>query len=84
MFRIGGNRTLRGFDEESIFTPYYSIFTTEYRFLLSKNSYFYTFFDFALVEDSRFRGKKNKYPFRFGTGVSLETKIGVFGISYTF
>ena len=82
MFRIGGNRNLRGFDEESIFTPYYSIFTTEYRFLLSKNSYFYTFFDFALVEDRRFRGKKIDTPFGFGTGISLETKIGVFGISY--
>ena len=82
MFRIGGNRNIRGFDEESIFTPYYAIFTTEYRFLLSKNSYFYTFFDLAIVEDSRYRGKKIDTPFGFGAGVSLETKIGVFGISY--
>lgn len=82
MFRLGGNRNLRGFDEESIFTPYYSIFTAEYRYLLSKNSYFYTFFDFGLVEDSRKRGKRIDTPFGFGAGVSLETKIGVFGISY--
>jgi outer membrane protein assembly factor BamA len=82
MYRIGGNRSIRGFDEESIFTPYYSIFTAEYRFLLSKNSYFYTFFDLAIVEDSRCRGQKLDTPFGFGTGVSLETKIGVFGISY--
>lgn len=82
MFRIGGNRILRGFDEESIFTPYFAVATAEYRFILSKNSYFYSFFDVALVEDRRYRGKKTDVPFGFGLGVSLETKIGVFGISY--
>lgn len=81
-FRIGGNRLLRGFDEESIFTPWYAVATVEYRFLLSKNSYFYTFFDFAMVEDSRYGARHIDYPFGFGTGVALETKIGVFGINY--
>lgn len=82
MFRIGGNRLLRGFDEESIFTPYYAVLTAEYRYLLSKNAYFYTFIDAAIVEDNRFRGRKSDTPFGFGAGVTLETKIGLFGLSY--
>ena len=82
MFRIGGNRLLRGFDEESIFTPYYTILSTEYRYLLSKNAYFYTFFDLAAVEDVRYRGVKTDFPFGFGLGVTLETKIGLFGLTY--
>jgi hypothetical protein len=82
MYRIGGNRLLRGFDEESIFTPYYAVLTAEYRYLLSKNAYFYTFIDAAMVEDNRFRGRRTDTPFGFGAGVTLETKIGLFGLSY--
>ena len=81
-FRIGGNKILRGFDEESIFTPFYSIFTGEYRFLLSKNSYFYTFFDLGIVEDNRENSSSTDLPMGFGTGVTLETKAGIFGINY--
>ncbi|MBK6619411.1 MAG: von Willebrand factor type A domain-containing protein [Saprospirales bacterium] len=34
--RIGGNRLLRGFDEESIFATLYSVFSLEYRLLLDQ------------------------------------------------
>ena len=37
-FRLGGVNSLRGFDDQSIFTPYYLMANLEYRFLLSKNS----------------------------------------------
>lgn len=82
MYRIGGSRKLRGFDEESIFTPFYSLTTIEYRFLLSKNSYFNTFFDFAVVEDSRKGAGNIDMPLGFGTGLALETKGGIFSLSY--
>lgn len=82
MYRIGGSRKLRGFDEESIFTPFYSLTTVEYRFLLSKNSYFKTFFDFAVVEDSRKGAGNIDMPLGFGTGLALETKGGIFSLSY--
>ncbi|MGB1247607.1 MAG: POTRA domain-containing protein [Chitinophagales bacterium] len=81
-YRIGGANLLRGFDEEAIFTPYYSVFTTEYRFLLSKNSYFHSFFDFALVEDIRKGAGSVDLPLGFGAGVALETKGGIFNLSY--
>jgi outer membrane protein assembly factor BamA len=82
MYRIGGSRLLRGFDEESIFTPFYSLTTVEYRFLLSKNSYFNTFFDFAVVEDSRINSSGVDLPLGFGVGLALETKGGIFSLSY--
>ena len=82
LFRIGGNKVLRGFDEESIFASIYNVGTVEYRFLLQKNSFFNVFFDAAYVE-SRIQGKyRNDFPFGFGVGFSYETKAGVFGISY--
>lgn len=81
-FRIGGYRHLRGFDEEAIYTPYYSIFTTEIRFLLSKNSFFNMFSDIALVEDERYGAGYVDVPIGFGVGVAVETKAGIFNLSY--
>ena len=39
LYRIGGLKTLRGFDEESIFASTYSINKVEYRYILEQNSY---------------------------------------------
>lgn len=81
-FRIGGAKTLRGFDEEEIFSPYFSIFSLEYHFSLSKNAYFYTFGDLAVVEDIRLGSKSIDTPFGFGVGATFETKGGIFSLSY--
>lgn len=81
-FRIGGTKVLRGFDEESIFATLYAVATLEYRFLLSKNSYFNVFFDGAYVEESTLDNYSNSWPYGFGAGLSFETKAGMFGISY--
>ena len=37
LFRIGGLKTLRGFDEESITASFYNIATLEWRFLFEQN-----------------------------------------------
>lgn len=81
-FRIGGYKLLRGFDEEAIFTPYYSIFTSEFRYLLSKNSYFNIFADVALVENELKGAGSVDVPIGFGAGVALETRGGIFSLSY--
>lgn len=84
LFRIGGLHTLRGFDEESINASFYSVFTIEYRYLLEQNSYFHIFFDGAYYENQSifFKGDRYDTPFGFGTGVSFETKAGIFSLSY--
>ena len=82
-YRIGGLKNLRGFDDQSIYTPYYSLANIEYRYLLSKNSFFYSFFNVALVKDNRgIAGKPVDFPYGFGAGIALETKVGIFGLSY--
>src|SRR5205823_11828777 len=53
LFRIGGYKLLRGFDEESIYATQYAVATCEYRYLLGLNSYLFTFIDAGWV--------KNKY-----------------------
>jgi outer membrane protein assembly factor BamA len=82
-YQIGGISSLLGFDDRSIFTPYYVIGDLEYRFLLSKNSYFYAFFNSAMVKDQgHYQYKLLDFPFGFGAGTTFETKIGLFGLTY--
>lgn len=82
LFRIGGLRSLRGFDEESINASAYSIFTLEYRYLLEQNSYLYLFGDGAWYENNSYDDYVNDLPFGFGAGISFETKAGIFSLSY--
>lgn len=81
-YRLGGVNSLRGFDDQSIFTPYYVMANLEYRFLLSKNSYFSAFFNSAMVENERIGKGTFDFPFGFGVGAAIETKAGIFGITY--
>lgn len=81
-YRIGGNRLMRGFDEESIFATLFGIFTLEYRLLIGQNSWFYLFGDYGYMEDRRFnRPARFNRPLGFGGGMTFETTAGVFGIS---
>jgi hypothetical protein len=49
LFRIGGNNSIRGFNEQSIFVKDYIIQNIEYRYLLSKESFMYSITDLALI-----------------------------------
>lgn len=82
LYRIGGNKLLRGFDEESIFVSTYNVVTAEFRFLLSKNSFFQVFMDAAYVEDRTLDKFRKDFPYGFGAGMTFETKAGMFAVSY--
>ncbi|MDQ3048366.1 MAG: hypothetical protein M3R27_12515 [Bacteroidota bacterium] len=82
LLRIGGLKTLRGFDEEAIFASTFSILTFEYRFILEQNSYMYVFFDQAWYENNNVKEYVSDEPFGFGAGISFETKAGIFSINY--
>ena len=83
LYRIGGLKVLRGFNEESIFVSAYAVNTFEYRFLLERNSNLNVFFDYAYTEKDLFNAVKEfDTPFGFGVGSSFETKAGIFSISY--
>jgi outer membrane protein assembly factor BamA len=82
LYRIGGLMTLRGFDEESIFASSYGIATVEYRFLLEQNSWFFAFFDQGWYENNSKDQFVTDTPYGFGTGVTFETKAGIFALTY--
>lgn len=82
LFRIGGLKTLRGFNEQAIFASSYAIGTIEYRFILEENSNLFAFFDQAWYEDKNRTDPIRDTPFGFGAGISFETGAGVFSLTY--
>lgn len=82
LFRIGGLRTMRGFDEESIFASTYVIPTIEYRFLFEKNSNLFVFYEGAWYENHSVNSKSYDTPMSVGAGINFETKAGIFNLSY--
>ncbi|MGB0930326.1 MAG: BamA/TamA family outer membrane protein, partial [Chitinophagales bacterium] len=79
LFRIGGNKLLRGFDEQSILSVAYHVLSLELRLLTSQNAYLFTFWDGALTQNET---AVTDIPFGFGGGVTFQTKAGVFGLTY--
>ncbi len=82
-FQIGGNKLLRGFDEASIFTPFYAVGTAEFRLLLSDNSYFSApFIDVGFVDRDIGGGNSvQELAVGIGAGLVFETKVGLFNFS---
>ncbi len=82
VYRIGGNRILRGFDEEAIFSSHYQILTAEYRLLTGRNGNIFVFGDFAYVRDQSAEIIIDNFPYGFGAGLNFETTLGVFGVTF--
>ncbi len=82
LYRIGGFRSLRGFDEESIFASFYTITHLEWRYLLEQNSYAYLFWNGAYYENRSINKFIHDTPYGFGLGLSFETKAGIFSLNY--
>lgn len=82
LYQVGGFKLLRGFDEQSVYANQYHILTLEMRLLLDRNSYVYLFSDNGYVQGYyNSLGREGIYN-GFGLGTTLETKTGLFTISY--
>ena len=82
LFRIGGLRSLRGFDEESIYASSYGIGKIEYRYLLEQNSFLFLFYNRAWYEDRQKNSYLKDTPYGFGAGINFEIKLGIMSVSY--
>lgn len=82
MFRIGGFKTIRGIDEQSIYASSYGIGSFEYRFLFEMNSAFILFSDAAWYENNSNSSYLKDIPYCVGAGFSFETKAGIFQLNY--
>ena len=82
LFRLGGLRTLRGFDDESLYASAYGIGTLEIRFLLEENSFVNIFTDAGWYQRTIREETYQSYVFGFGGGITFNTKIGMFSVNY--
>lgn len=82
MTRLGGLKTIRGFDDQSILASSYFIGTAEYRFLLERNSYVFLFTDIGYFENRNPEYLQFDRPTSFGAGISFQTKAGIFALNY--
>lgn len=77
LFRIGGLKTLRGFDEQSLSTPAYIIANLEYRFLLAKNSHISAFYNLGFVDGIETNKFEPKTYSGFGIGTLIDSGAGI-------
>ena len=69
LFRIGGANSIRGFNEQSIFTNKYTFVNLEYRYLTSEKSYLYTITDLGRID----LNSKNENLIGLGFGYLFNT-----------
>jgi outer membrane protein assembly factor BamA len=82
LFQIGGFKLLRGFDEGSQYLSQYALGTLEYHYLISLNSYFYTFVDGGWGRDNSQNLDINHTYLSTGLGMAFETKVGIFNLAW--
>jgi len=82
LYQIGGIKTLRGFDEESIFASSYAIGTIEYRYLLDRSSNIFSFIDLAIVQKNIMGKRTNSNFLGAGLGLNFKTRSGMFTLAY--
>lgn len=78
--RFGGIQSIRGFNENSLEATLYSTINTEYRYLLSTNSYVHSIIDFTYFQDDLTNTTEKLYGFGFGLGI--RSKSGLLKINY--
>jgi outer membrane protein insertion porin family len=81
LYRLGGTSTLRGYLENQFLGSRVAWTNLEYRFLLARRSYIFTFFDSGYYFNSAV-DKKEDYKLGYGLGLSIETGLGVLGVSF--
>ncbi len=76
-YRLGGLRSIRGFNEKSFFADRYLISRTEFRSFFEKGSYLYLFYDQLFYKNGDFSDS----PSGTGLGFSLATLSGQFNFA---
>ena len=86
LFRLGGTNSLRGYREDQFLGSRILWTNLEYRFLLTKRTFAFLFFDtgYYLREADPERNilKSEDFLYGYGLGLNLETSLGVLGVSF--
>ncbi|REG88435.1 surface antigen-like protein [Algoriphagus antarcticus] len=81
LFRLGGLKSIRGFNENYFFARSFGYINVEQRLFFGENSFLMVFADFGILENPYFAPSIDK-PISFGAGINLDTGSGVFRFIY--
>jgi outer membrane protein assembly factor BamA len=86
LWKFGGTKTVRGYREEQFLASRIAWSNLEYRLMLTQRSYAFLFFDagyyFLDADPERGIVKSEDYIFGYGMGITVETAIGLLGVSF--
>ncbi|MFN3999727.1 hypothetical protein [Algoriphagus sp.] len=77
LYRIGGLKSIRGFNEKNFFAKNFGYLNMEQRLFFDQNSFLMVFADLGIIE-TPYNSQKIDRPFSFGTGINLDTDGGLF------
>lgn len=81
LLRFGGRNSIRGFDDNSIFSDSYTLLKTNLNYYLNDTIYIYTIFDIANYSDNILNIEKDIYS--GGFGFSTLTENGLISVNYS-
>lgn len=81
LYRVGGLKTLRGFNENNYFVSDFAVYTLEYRYFTDESSYVMLFANQGYVHN-KLNNDFTDWPIGFGTGISFSTRAGIFQFIY--
>ena len=81
LLRFGGGNSIRGFDNNSIFSDSYTLLKTNLNYYLNDTIYIYTIFDIANYTDNILNIEKDIYS--GGFGFSTLTENGLISVNYS-
>ena len=81
LLRFGGGNSIRGFDDNSIFSDSYTLLKTNLNYYLNDTIYIYTIFDIANYTDNILNIEKDIYS--GGFGFSTLTENGLISVNYS-
>lgn len=84
LFRLGGLRNLRGFNEESLFAATYACAVLEPRLRLEGNSFACAFVNGGYILQRRPEAFMPDWPVGFGLGGALDTRAGQVELYYAY
>ncbi|MHA7131337.1 BamA/TamA family outer membrane protein [Algoriphagus namhaensis] len=77
LFRLGGLKSIRGFNENFFYARSFAYLNFEQRLFFGERSYLMGFVDFGVLEDP-YADQVRDLPLSTGTGINLDTGSGLF------
>ncbi|WP_146250757.1 BamA/TamA family outer membrane protein [Nonlabens dokdonensis] len=79
LYQFGGTGSIRGFNQNSIDSSFYTTLATEYRYCLNDQIYLHSILDIGIFEN--FNSKKLDKLYGYGGGIAILTNAGILNLS---